>query len=447
MAQNQQGAAGGLGQRVAPWRARVASGMLPLSVSPPPPPSIPRRTLMGIAAGSTGGFRSPPPLPARAKPNVDADWEDENVDGVTDVYAERATLVFKRDGIREEETTRELPRPTLRLLPAPPSVAKRSSPPPLPSSRREARDAASPSGFPGTVSLAPPGFDTLSRSLAVASLPPPGFAEALVRANEARTTAPQRTEGLSLRVAAALTAAAVAVLIVFALKPGQGTIVINASDSRGGLVKGLDVFVDGERAACNSAPCSVPAAKGVHEVKVIAEGFEAPATQGVAVASGDSTAIEFTLGSSSESGSKVVGSQEGVTLAVAGKEIPSPTITLAPESTTPPEPPTPTPASTRDPRPAAGLPAHPGPAAPVAKASPVRVGGGGARDAYLNINSLPASTCFLDGRSLGSTPRLRVSVSAGSHTVKFRNSDSGATRTVVVNVGAGETRLAVARLN
>jgi serine/threonine-protein kinase len=79
------------------------------------------------------------------------------------------------------------------------------------------------------------------------------------------------------------------------------------------------------------------------------------------------------------------------------------------------------------------------------------VSGGGAAaaagDAYLNINSIPPSTCILDGKTLGATPRMHVSVSPGSHTVKFVDSDDGLTQTIFVNVGAGETKLAVAKLN
>jgi serine/threonine-protein kinase len=68
-------------------------------------------------------------------------------------------------------------------------------------------------------------------------------------------------------------------------------------------------------------------------------------------------------------------------------------------------------------------------------------------ESFLNINSIPPSTCFLDGHSLGSTPRVHVSVKPGSHTVKFINADQGLTKTVTVSVGAGETKAAVAKLN
>jgi serine/threonine-protein kinase len=79
---------------------------------------------------------------------------------------------------------------------------------------------------------------------------------------------------------------------------------------------------------------------------------------------------------------------------------------------------------------------------PVAAAA---AGEGG--EAFLNINSIPASTCFLDGQSLGSTPKVHVSVKPGAHSVKFVNADQGLSKTVSVSVGAGETKPAVAKLN
>jgi hypothetical protein len=101
------------------------------------------------------------------------------------------------------------------------------------------------------------------------------------------------------------------------------------------------------------------------------------------------------------------------------------------------------PAVAAAPRPApAPAPAAP-PPAPVA-AAPAPAAGG---EAFLNINSIPPSTCFLDGRSLGATPQAHVSVKPGTHTVKFINADQGLTKTVSVTVGAGETKPAVAKLN
>ncbi len=63
--------------------------------------------------------------------------------------------------------------------------------------------------------------------------------------------------------------------------------------------------------------------------------------------------------------------------------------------------------------------------------------------AFLNINSLPPSTCILDGRLLGDTPQ-HVQVSPGRHVVQFATKDASASTTVAV--AAGETRSATAKL-
>jgi hypothetical protein len=98
----------------------------------------------------------------------------------------------------------------------------------------------------------------------------------------------------------------------------------------------------------------------------------------------------------------------------------------------PPPAPAPAPVSAPAPQPQAA--AAPAPAAE-------------AGEAFLNINSIPPSTCFVDGRSLGSTPRIHVAVKAGTHTVRFINADQGLTKTISVSVNAGETKPAVAKLN
>ena len=85
-------------------------------------------------------------------------------------------------------------------------------------------------------------------------------------------------------------------------------------------------------------------------------------------------------------------------------------------------------------------------APPAAKAKDDGASEGGP-EAFLTMNSIPPSTCFLDGKSLGSTPKVHVTVKPGSHTVKFVDADDGLTKTVSVSVGAGETKAAVAKLN
>ncbi len=64
--------------------------------------------------------------------------------------------------------------------------------------------------------------------------------------------------------------------------------------------------------------------------------------------------------------------------------------------------------------------------------------------ATLNLNSIPASNVILDGRPLGSTPKIGVSVSPGSHTVMFVHPEHGR-KSRAVTVQAGKTATAAVR--
>jgi hypothetical protein len=68
-------------------------------------------------------------------------------------------------------------------------------------------------------------------------------------------------------------------------------------------------------------------------------------------------------------------------------------------------------------------------------------GGTASGTGTLNINSIPVSKVVLDGRPLGSTPKVGVSVPAGPHTITFIHPDKGKA-TVSVTVKAGETKTA-----
>lgn len=57
---------------------------------------------------------------------------------------------------------------------------------------------------------------------------------------------------------------------------------------------------------------------------------------------------------------------------------------------------------------------------------------------YLNINSIPTSKVVLDGKVLGSTPKVKVKVTPGVHLVTFVNTD-GVKFEKSVLVVAGET--------
>jgi serine/threonine-protein kinase len=57
----------------------------------------------------------------------------------------------------------------------------------------------------------------------------------------------------------------------------------------------------------------------------------------------------------------------------------------------------------------------------------------------LNINSIPASNVILDGRPMGTTPKIGVSVSSGRHTVVFVLEGKRASKSVTVAAGASQT--------
>lgn len=62
----------------------------------------------------------------------------------------------------------------------------------------------------------------------------------------------------------------------------------------------------------------------------------------------------------------------------------------------------------------------------------------------LNINSIPVSNVILDGRPLGTTPKVGISVSAGNHTVVFIHAEHGR-KVRSVSVPAGGTATAAVR--
>jgi hypothetical protein len=83
-------------------------------------------------------------------------------------------------------------------------------------------------------------------------------------------------------------------------------------------------------------------------------------------------------------------------------------------------------------------PVHESPAA----TTPPDTSGG---QAFLNINSIPASSIILDGKPIGSTPKLKFAVSPGAHSVLFVNPDQNFKKQISVSVGSGETKAAIGR--
>jgi PEGA domain len=62
----------------------------------------------------------------------------------------------------------------------------------------------------------------------------------------------------------------------------------------------------------------------------------------------------------------------------------------------------------------------------------------------LNINAIPVSNVLLDGRPMGQTPKMGVSVPPGSHTVMFVNADHGR-KSKSITVEAGKTATVIVR--
>jgi len=62
-----------------------------------------------------------------------------------------------------------------------------------------------------------------------------------------------------------------------------------------------------------------------------------------------------------------------------------------------------------------------------------------AAQATLRINSRPWSRVFVDGRLVGTTPQLGVSVAPGQHTIRLVNPDFEMAKTFTVDVAAGES--------
>jgi serine/threonine protein kinase len=111
-----------------------------------------------------------------------------------------------------------------------------------------------------------------------------------------------------------------------------------------------------------------------------------------------------------------------------------------PFTAAPPPAPEPRPVSRPAPAPVARAPV----AEKADKAEEGAAAGGG--ESLLDINSIPVSNVILDGKPIGTTPRLHVNVSPGSHTVQFVNAEQGLKKTITVKVGAGETARAIAKL-
>jgi serine/threonine-protein kinase len=135
-------------------------------------------------------------------------------------------------------------------------------------------------------------------------------------------------------------------------------------------------------------------------------------------------------GTADPSSNTVASAPAAAPIAVAAREpAPRAPSRSAPREAPPPAAPAPPPAPSPPPR-----------AAEPERPAPVSASGTGT----LSMNSLPLSKVLIDGRPLGSTPKVDVPVPAGTHTVTFVHPDLGK-KSVTVTVKAGESASASVR--
>ena len=565
------------------------SSQAPAAGTPPPPPAgVPSGSTTATLSGAFGALGQP----------------RESSNGAAAAPSSPPSGQF-RSGPPQSQSVRSAPPPPPGSLPPPPpgslrpynpSTSTAPMPPPPPPGQtttapmhmppRQPSQPPMGGGVPG--SMPPPQQHHLqpphhSQPPQQHSQPPMPQMPPVSRAMEATAVVPRQQGSSAAMWVALLVGVCMAVGIgVYFLMPRTGTLVVNVADAKGGAVNKLEILVDGKK-ACESAPCIVrDVSAGVHEVKVSAVGFDAPAARAITIESRKDSSTDFSLSAAKTAGGtglKVAGNtlQSGVHLLVDGKEIgPLPqelhditpgshtvrivgseryqpveksvevkadeltdlgtvalkvlkgkatiqlgtpgakvylvngtnrkevpqfpiaidfdpnekwnleakmlgmedyaqpisfddgqaektiTVTLNPKGSsaaalnTPPqpvmkapvapvtapviaapkEPATPKePAAPKEPATAAA-PKEPKTPAPAAAAG----------EAFLNINSRPASTVLLDGKPLGPTPRVKVSVTPGTHTVLFVNAEESLKKSVSITIAAGETKAVSAKL-
>jgi hypothetical protein len=193
---------------------------------------------------------------------------------------------------------------------------------------------------------------------------------------------------------------------------GNPELLVTVGGPRSTALAESNVFVDGVL-RCSAAPCRVDAlAAGLHFVTVSAEGHATSAARVVRVTDNEPALLHVELDPVPEARPTAV---EPVAPPVV---TPVPTVAPAPTAVELPM------ATQSMPELGARLPAP----APAPAPLPAMT--------TLSLNSIPIANVVLDGRPLGSTPKLGVSVTPGNHVVVFVHAELGR-RVQSVNVPAG----------
>lgn len=206
---------------------------------------------------------------------------------------------------------------------------------------------------------------------------------------------------------------------------GQGAVVVTAAGTGGKAVQGLKIFSDG-KLTCESSPCRAELAAGTHFLHAEAPGYEPTATRAVSVGANGEEVLHIELSPKASATAKAAEETKSAATNVAA----APPETKQAEAPAKAEP-----AARREAKAEPASATKPAVQAVVKTDAPKPEP---AAQATLNINSIPRSNVVLDGRPLGMTPQLGVSVSPGTHTVVFVHPELGR-KVAGTSVKAGAT--------
>lgn len=292
-------------------------------------------------------------------------------------------------------------------------------------------DAAAQSGLP-PVPMAPraPSFQIQDHH----SQPPPHQTSLAPVAAEQITLPPMRQRSMGGWIAAGVLGLAAVVGLLFLIPKtglaggGEGELIVTVAGPGQSSVAMPKVLIDGQN-RCETSPCRVKDLDpGPHFVRVSAPGFKATTDLAVSVVAGEEAVLRVDMvpdapavadkaekpAEDAEKAEELAKNEEQQAKEPESDSKPAEAKASATKS------------AAAAPRPvSASLPGTTKPAAPTGNAT-------------LRISSIPIANVVVDGRPLGSTPKI-VKVSPGSHNVVFISPTGRKARSV--RVGAGQTQV------
>ncbi len=238
----------------------------------------------------------------------------------------------------------------------------------------------------------------------------------------------------------------------WALRGGPGQLIISVAGPGQAAVDAPKIFVNGQL-SCQASPCRVAdLALGPQFVRVQAPGYQTTTDLVVNIARGEDAVLRVDMvpASAAEAVASAASAEPRSAEAPPSEESAAP----EPSAVAAVEPPAADALSAADlpadtpltPAAAAGTPvaAQAPKAATKVGAAPgvAKTGAAPAAKGTLRINSVPASNVLVDGKPLGSTPKV-VSVAPGNHTIVFVGPNGRQVRSVRVN--AGQTQVVAVR--